>query len=329
MVTATRLSENPLPKTLRIVFLDRATLRADVGLPPLPFAHELVEHDRTAPDQVVARLQGAQVAIVNKVRLGEAELAALPDLRLIAVAATGTDNIDAGACQRHGVQVENVRNYANVSVPEHTFALILALRRGLPDYGHQVAQGNWSKAGQFCIHSHPICDLAASTIGIVGRGAHGGRVGQIAEAFGMRVLYADRKGQAMARPGYVPFDQVMVESDIITLHCPLTPDSLHMIAARELALMQRRPILINVARGPLIDEAALSEAILHDRVSGVGLDVLSVEPPPADMPLLALAARPNVIITPHVAWASEQAMRGLMAQVGANIKRFAMATAPV
>lgn len=318
----------PLPDRIRIVFLDRATLRADIGLPALPFAHDLVEYDRTAPDQVVARLQGAQVAIVNKVRLGEAELAALPDLRLIAVAATGTDNIDAAACQRHGIRVENVRDYANVSVPEHTFALILALHRGLPEYRQSVAEGIWSQAGQFCVHGHPIRDLADSTIGIVGRGAHGRRVGQIAQAFGMKVLYADRKGQTTPRPGYAPFDQVMAESDIITLHCPLTPDSLHMVSVREFALMQRRPILINVARGPLIDEAALTEAILQGRVSGAGLDVLSVEPPPADMPLLALASRPNVIVTPHVAWASEQAMRGLMDQVGATITRFATAALP-
>lgn len=309
----------------RIVFLDRDTLRADIGLPALPFAHELVEHDRTGPDQVVARLRGAQVAIVNKVRLGEAELAALPGLRMIAVAATGTDNIDLDACRRRGVHLANVPGYAESSVPEHAFALILALRRALPGYRQAVAAGGWSGAGQFCLHAAPIGDLHGAVLGIFGRGAQGAAMGRIAEAFGMRVLYAERKGATAPRPGYTPFDQVLAESDILTLHCPLTPETRHMIGADEFARMARRPILINVARGALVDEAALAAAIQAGQVAGAGLDVLAAEPPPPGHPLLALAGRPEVIVTPHVAWASDQAMRRLMAAVARNITDFVTA----
>lgn len=311
-------------ETMRIVFLDRGTLRADIGLPALPFAHEMVEYDRTAPEDVVARLHGAQVAILNKVRMGESELAALPDLRMIAIAATGIDNLDEDACRRHGVRLANVRDYANVSVPEHTFSLILALQRGIPRYRQDVADGSWSRAGQFCMHTHPIRDLNGATIGIFGRGAHGAAVGRIAGAFGMRVLYADRKEASAPRDGYLPFDQVLAESDVVTLHCPLAAENRHMISAREFGLMRRRPILINVSRGPLIDEAALVDALQSGVIGGVGLDVLATEPPPQDMPLLALAGRPDVIITPHVAWASDQAMRALMGQVAKNITDFVM-----
>jgi len=307
---------------MRIVFLDRATVRADIGLPAMPLNHDLVEHARTEPDQVVARLAGAQIAIVNKVRIGDAELAALPDLRMIAVAATGLDNIDLDACARHGVHVANVRDYANHSAPEHAFALILSLARGLHVYRAQVAQGAWSAAGQFCFHSQPITDLAGATLGIVGTGSHGTAVGRIAQAFGMRVLHAERKGASGIRAGRTPFDDVLSQADVLSLHCPLTPDTHHLLSDREFDLMARRPILINVARGALIDAPALVRAVDRGAVSAVGLDVLSVEPPPVDHPLLALAGRPNVVITPHVAWASAGAMRALMAAVADNITRF-------
>lgn len=306
---------------MKIVFLDRGTLRADIGLPPLPFPHELDEHDRTAPDQVIPRLRGAQVAIVNKVRLGAAELAALPDLKLIAVAATGTDNIDLDACRARGVQVANVRGYAQGSVPEHAFALILALVRGLPGYRQAVA--DWPAAGQFCLHGPAIGDLEGAVLGLVGRGLQGQAMGRIGAAFGMRVLYAERKGMAAARPGYTPFAQVLAEANVLSLHCPLTPQTRHLLGPADFAQMARRPILINVARGALVDEVALAAALEAGQIAGAGLDVLAEEPPPPGHPLLALAARPDVIVTPHVAWASERAMRRLMAEVAAHITRFA------
>lgn len=316
------VSDDTGRERVRIVFLDRATVRADIALPTIPLNHDLVEHARTDPGQVVARLAGAQVAIVNKVRIGEAELAALPDLRMIAVAATGLDNIDLDACARHGVHVANVRDYANQSAPEHAFALILSLARGLHVYRAQVAQGAWSAAGQFCFHTWPITDLAGATLGIIGTGSHGRAVAAIAQAFGMRVIHAERKGASDLRPGRLAFDQVLAQSDVLSLHCPLTPETHHLLSDREFDLMARRPILINVARGALIDAPALVRAMDRGAVSAVGLDVLSVEPPPPDHPLLALAGRPNVVITPHVAWASAGAMQALMDAVADNITRF-------
>lgn len=310
------------PEPVRVVFLDRATLRADVGLPVMPFDYELVEHLQTRPGEVIERLQGARVAIVNKVQIGRAELAALPDLQLIAVAATGVDNIDLAACKDRRIEVANVPAYANRSAPEHTFALILSLARSLHVYRSEVAAGQWASSGQFCFHTQPITELAGKTLGIVGQGAHGSAVGRIALAFGMKVLFAERKGAGEVRDGREPFDDVLAQADILTLHCPLTPDTFHLLADREFALMARRPMLINVARGALIDENALVRAMDAGIISALGLDVLSVEPPVPNHPVLDLGNRPWVIITPHVAWASDAAMRALMAGVAANITAF-------
>lgn len=314
-----------MKEPVRIVFLDRGTIKDGIDLPAFPFSAEMVSYDRTAPEEICARLDGADIAVVNKVRLGTAELSRLPRLRMIAVTATGTDNIDIDACQRQDIHVANVPGYASHSVPEHTFALMLALRRSLIGFREDVANGTWSKSGQFCLHTHPIGDLNAAVLGIVGKGAHGAAVGRLAEAFGMRVLYAERKNAESIRPGYIHFDRVLAESDIITLHCPLTADNRHMLSDREFALMARRPLLINVSRGALIDEAALSRALETGTIAGAGLDVLSAEPPSPTMPLLDLMKRPNVIITPHVAWASDTATRELMKRVADNIVAFVTA----
>ncbi|MGX1098190.1 D-2-hydroxyacid dehydrogenase [Amorphus sp. MBR-141] len=310
------------PNPVRLVFLDRATLRSDIDLPRMPFDYELVEYPQTAPGQVIERLQGARIAIVNKVRLGKTELAALPHLELIAVAATGTDNIDLAACTARGIAVLNVAGYASRSVPEHTFALILSLARGLHVYRSQVAAGRWSASGQFCFHTHPITELAGKTLGIIGKGAHGRAVGQIALAFGMKVLFAERKGAISVRREHQSFEDVLAKSDILTLHCPLTPETFHLLADHEFALMARHPILVNVGRGGLVDEHALIRAVDSGAISALGLDVLAVEPPDPANPLLALIDQPTVIITPHIAWASEDAMKSLMAEVAANITRF-------
>ncbi|MCB1487784.1 MAG: D-2-hydroxyacid dehydrogenase [Bauldia sp.] len=304
-----------------IVFLDRGSLPPDVVMRQPDFPHRMVAYEETAPDEVAGRIAEADIVITNKVPVRDAAIAGAPNLRMIAVSATGTDIVDLDACSARGIIVSNVRDYARTTVPEHTFALIFALRRSLFAYHDSVRQGRWQTATQFCFFDHPIADLAGATIGIVGRGALGRAVGDIAGALGMEVLFAGRKGAA-ADEGYVAFDEVLRRSDIITLHAPLTPGTRGLIGRAEFALMERHPILINTARGGLVDETALGEALASGQVSGAGFDVASQEPPPADHALMALLRFPNFILTPHVAWASRQASQVLADQTIANIEAF-------
>jgi len=273
--------------------------------------HDWIEYDRTDPEDIVERLRGAEIAVTNKVGLGKAELSQLPELRLIVIPATGYDAFDIEACREHGIIVSNVRAYATNTVPEHTFALILALRRGLVGYRQDVIDGKWQAARQFCFFTHPINDLAGSTLGIIGEGAIGQSVARIGEAFGMRTLFAAHKGVEGMGPLYTPFEEVLETSDVITLHCPMTPATRNLIAAREFARMKRRPLLINCGRGGLIDEAALVAALDEGQIAGAGIDCLTSEPPLPTNPLLNVLERRNVIVTPHTAWASDEA-RGIV-----------------
>lgn len=307
---------------MKIAFLDRATLSPETRLRQPSFAHELVCHDATAPHQVTQRIADADIVITNKVKLNAEALRQASRLKLIAVAATGTDNIDLEACAQLGIKVSNVRNYAGNTVPEHTFALIFALRRSICAYRDSVKAGRWQQSGQFCYFDHPIRDLAGSTLGIVGDGALGNGVATMARALGMKVLFTAFKGRDNMGNLYTPFEQVLARADIITLHCPLTPQTRHMIGVAEFAAMQRKPLLINTARGGLVDEAALAQALRGQQISGAGFDVVSAEPPAADHPFMALLELPNFILTPHVAWASAQAMQGLADQLIANIEAF-------
>ncbi|MFA5520279.1 MAG: D-2-hydroxyacid dehydrogenase [Castellaniella sp.] len=307
---------------LRIVFLDRETIAPHISLRPPRFAHELVVHERSAADEVSARIREADVVITNKVRVSAQDIAAAGRLKLIAVAATGVDNVDLDACAKAGVTVSNIRDYARNTVPEHTLALIFALRRSLPAYRRSVAEGAWQRAGQFCYFDYPINDLAGSTLGIVGRGTLGQSTGRLAAALGMTVLYAGRKGSTDVQAPYVPFDEMLARSDIISLHCPLTEHTRNLIGAGEFAAMQRRPLIINTARGGLVDEHALAHALRSGQISGAGFDVTRPEPPPADSPLMQLLDMPNFILTPHVGWASNQAMQALADQLIDNIEAF-------
>lgn len=306
----------------RIVFLDRETLAPRIELRRPRFAHELIEHARTSPEQVVERLRGASIAITNKVALREAQLRQLPGLRLIAVAATGTDCIDKAWCAAHAIPVCNIRGYAVHTVPEHTFALILALRRGLVPYRRDVLAGRWQQAGQFCLFDHPIADLAGTRLGIVGRGELGRKVAVLGRAFGMDVVFAARKGASEPVSGCVPWEEFLATSDVISLHAPLTPQTRGLIAMAEFRAMRRRPLLINTARGGLVDEADLAAALDAGLIAGAGFDVSVAEPPAADSPLSRLAARDNVILTPHVAWASDQAQQALADQLIGNLEDF-------
>jgi glycerate dehydrogenase len=301
----------------RIVFLDRDSLIATVPRPA--FAHEWIDHPASAPDQVVERLRGATIAITNKVPLRAQALDQLPELRMVAVAATGTDNVDLGACRERGIVVSNIRNYSHVSVPEHCFTLILALRRNLRAYVADVEAGRWEHSTRFCLLDHPIGDLAGSRLGIVGFGALGRRVAQIGQAFGMDVCTTSRS--PVAEPGVMQLelDELLATSDVVSLHLPLNEHTRHMIGARELALMKPSGLLINTARGGLVDEAALAEALMRRTIGGAGFDVLSKEPPAHDNPLLGLRL-PNFILTPHVAWASAGAMQTLADMLVENIE---------
>jgi glycerate dehydrogenase len=304
---------------LRIVFLDRDALRADVRRPS--FAHEWREYAESHPEDVEDRLLGATIAIVNKVSLREDVLAQLPELRLIAVAATGVDIIDLESCRKRGIAVSNVRNYANHAVPEHALMLMLALSRNLLNYRDAITRGEWQVAKQFCLFDHRIRDLHGRTLGIIGYGSLGREVEKLARAFGMRVIVSEHKQANEVRSGRVSFDQVLSESDIVTLHCPLTINTRHMIGTAELERMRPDAILINTARGELVDEAALSSALLNGAIGGAGFDVLSEEPPRDGNPLLELDL-PNFILTPHNAWASDEAMQVLADQLIDNIEAF-------
>lgn len=306
----------------KIVFLDRATIAPQIRLRTPAFAHELVVHERTRPEDVVARLKGATIAITNKVALTSAILEQLPELRLVAVAATGTDCVDKAYCQRNNIAVANIRGYAVNTVPEHAFALILALRRNLVAYRDDVIKGEWQKSGQFCFFNHAIHDLAGARLGIIGEGALGQSVATLARAFGMVPLFAEHKGKRDMGPLYTPWDEMLATSDIITIHSPLTPETRNMIALPEFRKMARRPLLINTARGGLVDEEALAQALDEGLISGAGFDVTAGEPPAADSPMMRISSRPNVILTPHVAWASDEAQQTLADQLIDNIENF-------
>jgi glycerate dehydrogenase len=311
-----------MEKPARIVFLDRGTLPAEINLRPPDFAHEFATYDATPLAEVAGRIADAEIVITNKVPVRGAAIASAPRLRMIAVAATGYDNIDLPACAARGVSVSNIRNYAVNTVPEHTFALIFALRRSIVAYRHSVAAGAWQRSGQFCYFDYPINDLAGATLGIIGDGALGQAVAAIGRSLGMRVLFSAYKGVPGMGPLYTPFDELLRTSDIITLHCPLLPATHNMIAAPEFALMERRPLIINTARGGLVDESALADALTRGQIGGAGFDVVTKEPPPSDHPFMSLLDRPNFIRTPHVARASREAIQGLADQLTENIELF-------
>lgn len=307
----------------KIVFLDRDSLIAQVRRPAFP--HDWQDHPATAPDQVVERLRGASIAITNKVPLRADALARLPDLKMVAVAATGTDNVDLAACRARGIVVANIRDYSVVSVPEHCFTLVLALRRNLRAYVADVEAGRWEHSSRFCLLDHPIGDLSGSRLGIVGYGALGRRVAQIGRVFGMEVCITSRSPVEDADVTQMPLDELLASCDVISLHLPLNEQTRHMIGARELGLMKPTGLLINTARGGLVDEAALAEALMRRTIGGAGFDVLSKEPPEQDNPLLGLRL-PNFILTPHVAWASGGAMQTLADMLVGNIEAWEAGT---
>ena len=304
----------------RIVHLDKVTMGGfEIPRPDTP--HVWIEYDFTEPDAVVSRLAGADIAILNKVRLDAATLAALPELKLIAVTATGTDVVDSVAAKAHGIEIRNVVGYAGTSVAEHVLMLILALARGLVPFRNAVIDGRWENGRSFCVFAAPVRDLAGQRLGLFGSGAIAQAVASRARALGMEVVFAGRQGQPAAE-GRVAFEEVLATSDIISLHCPLTDETRHMLDARTLATMKPGAVIINTARGALIDLDALDKALESGQIGGAGIDVAPVEPPPPGSPILQLARRDNVIVTPHSAWLSAQAVTEVARRSGQNVATF-------
>jgi glycerate dehydrogenase len=303
----------------RIVFLERNTIQANFRRPR--FEHEWIEYAETLPSQVAERLEGASIVISNKLALREPDLSRLPDLKLIAIAATGSDCVDLEYCRAHSIAVCNVRGYAVNSVPEHVLMLMLALRRNLLAYRGDVQAGKWQFSKQFCLLTQELHDIAASTLGIIGYGSIGKAMARLGEAVGMRVLISEHKNAEAIRDGRTSFAEVLRQSDVISLHCPLTAETENLIGRAEFKAMKRNALLINTARGALVEDGALIEVLQEGLLAGAGVDVLREEPPVSGSPLLDLNM-PNLIVTPHVAWASNEAVQALADQVIDNVEAF-------
>jgi glycerate dehydrogenase len=274
-----------------------------------------IDESRTAE-----RIAGVEAVLLNKVKLNRDLLRGAPKLKLIALAATGTDNVDLQAARELGIAVCNVRGYCTASVAQQVWALILSLTQHVNEYSRMSRDGSWSRGAEADVLAHPIRELRGRVFGVVGWGELGRGAARVAEAFGMRVMIANRRG-APANPERIALEALLPAADILSLHCPLTEATHKLIGARELALMQPGALLINTARGGLVDGAALAAALKAGRLGGAGLDVLAREPPAADDPLLDPSV-PNLLVTPHVAWAAREARQRCMDEMAANIRDF-------
>lgn len=311
----------------RAVFLDHSSLDlGDLDLSGLQQCFDDLQlRSLTTPENIVERLQGASVAISNKVLLNAETLKACPELKLILIAATGTNNVDLAAARAQGITVSNCQGYGTPSVAQHTIMLLLNLATRLSDYQKAVAEGRWQQAKQFCLLDFPIVELEGKTLGLLGHGELGGAVARLAEAFGMRVLLGQLPGRP-ARADRLPLDELLPQIDALTLHCPLNEHTRNFIGARELALLKPGAFVVNTARGGLIDEQALADALRNGHLGGAATDVLSVEPPTAGNPLLA-ADIPRLIVTPHNAWGSREARQRIVGQLAENAQGFFSGTA--
>jgi len=307
---------------LRAVVLDLESLNPqDLDLLPL---QECVQnwqfHHHTEPDEVDERIAHARIIVTNKVRITRAHIQTAPELRLICVAATGTNNIDLEAAADAGVIVSNARNYATASVVEHVFSLLLTLVRHLDSYRQRVKAGDWSRSPDFCLFDESIEELSGKTLGIVGFGVLGRAVAQLARDFSMRVQIAQRL-HGPPLPERTPFAQLLETSDIVSLHCPLSAQTQALIGEPQLRRMKNTAILINTARGGIVDEQSLVRALQQGWIAAAGVDVVTQEPPEASNPLLQYAS-PRLIVTPHVAWASRAARQRLVTEIVDNIQAF-------
>ena len=304
---------------LHIVVLDRDTL---VNRPfDFDFPHTLSSYGTTEAHEMLERIRGADIVITNKVVISAQAFAENPQLKLVAVTATGVNNVDVEAAKQNGTAVCNIRAYGNESVAEHAFMMMITLMRNLPAYQRDVAAGLWENSPFFCHLGAPMRDLNGKTLAIFGRGNIGKTLATYAQAFKMNVVFAEHKNAQSVRDGYVSFDEAIRSADVVSLNCPLTPQTANMIGEAELQQMKPGAILINCGRGGLVDEAALVAALKYGQIGGAGFDVLTQEPPRDGNPLLK-ARLPNLIVTPHIAWASQEAANRLFDILLDNINRF-------
>lgn len=307
---------------MKTVFLDFDTVsNGDVDPSSLAdIVASLTLHGVTPPESVHERISGAEIVITNKLRLDRSALEAAPDLKLVCLVATGTNNVDLEAAADLGVGVCNIVAYCTASVVQHVFAMILTLTHHLGDYHRVLHEGAWRNSPQFCLLGFPIRELRGKTFGLVGLGELGSAAARLAEALGMEVIVANRPG-GEGREGRVPLDQLLRDSDVISLHCPLTEATEGLIGADEIRLMKPDALLINTARGALVDSSALADALCDGRIGGAGIDVLAEEPPLHGDPLIDREI-PNLIVTPHIAWAAVEARQRAVDEVAANVRSF-------
>ena len=314
---------------MKTAFLDYKTVDpSDLDLSPLrKIAPNLILYDKTAADEVNKRIQDAEIIIINKTKLDAAALYQAKKVKLICLVATGTDNVDLVAAKEQGVTVCNIKNYCTDSVAQHVVLSILALSHHFNEYQLSLKQGLWQKSEQFCLLEYPITELSAKTLGIVGLGVLGTAVANLAVSFGMRILVAESfrpengmTNDAQQKPEFkrVPFQDLVSQSDVISLHCPLTPETKNLFDLKTFKSMKKNALLINTARGGLINDEALLHALKHGSIAGAALDVLDREPPAADHPLLT-SGLPNLIVTPHIAWAAKEARQRALDEIAKNI----------
>ena len=309
---------------MQAVFLDKGTFSDGIDLPAPTGVSDYITYNDTPADTdtIIERCKDTDIIITNKVKIGADVIAKLPKLKLIQLTATGMNNVDHDACDKHDVALYNVAGYAVKSVPEHTFMLMLTAMRAGIHYHQKVADGTWLANGNFCLLDIPLIDLEDKTLGIIGVGTIGKRVTEIARAFGMTVLWADHQGQAPRNEDYTAFDDVLARADVITLHCPLNEQTQHLISKDTLAKMTKQPLIVNVARGGIVDSQALAEAINNEQIIGYASDVFEQEPIANDDSLLTLADHPRVIFSPHNAWGSKSAQETLWQMLSKQVAEF-------
>lgn len=307
---------------MRGVFLDLGTVSTgDLDTGSLRrILPDLDVHERTDAADLAARIAGHEIVLLNKCRITRETMEANPRLRLIALTATGVDNVDVVAARERGIAVANLRDYCTPSVAQHVFAVVLMLTHRLREYDALVRRGDWGRSGQFSVFPYPIRELAGRVLGIVGHGALGGAVARIGRAFGMTVVVANRPG-GERQPGRRDLHELLPLADVLTLHCPLTPATRGLIAEREFELLRPDAVLVNTARGALVEARALAAALKSGRLGGAGMDVLDHEPPGPDHPLLEPGI-PNLILTPHVAWAARESRQRCLDELALNVEAF-------
>jgi len=307
---------------MNAVFLDYATMGPDLDLQPLrALFPELKLYDDTTDDEVAARIADSEFVFTNKIRLTNELLLQANNIRYIGLTATGTDNIDLETAKAQGIAVDNIRAYCTQSIVEHVFGTLLMLTHSLDRYNASTRGGDWQTSNDFCMLTYPIRELSAMTLGIIGYGALGQGVTRIARAFGMTVIVSARPGSDSVAKDRVAFDELLEQSDVISLHCPLTDQTRKLFDRTTIARMKPDAILINTARGALIDSAALVDALSSGHLAGAAVDVLSQEPPVDGDPLLDYDGE-NLVVTPHIAWGTDQARQNAIDELAANAAAF-------